>query len=740
MTALHATLPRGAKTTFVSLAIVLSLAAVGWGLSDADSQQLERDRILITDLAFKQMFEAYKIGGVPFFVTSDSLLNGYHVLYEESILRLEQANAQKMPAVLRFVLGRLDGVVDEVAGEAELALAARRRAVIVLGTALKLLDDGFQIDDADTMAIVDEEVTRIVEARAVMKPAWLGPPEPDFMRLDYSRYRVRGFYTRSEALTRYFRAAAWLQSIPFRVSRDDELLSVLMLGRCLASYGSEADDARCEGHRTFFRTYTEFLGVGDDWDLVMAADAAAEGLDFDLDVKRAELIAQTEDGPQINDQLRFAPDDPNAVAEPNFRILSAYRLPEAVLFQRTTDIRQFPRRDFPNGLEVCVALGSTFARDKLDGVQKAGVLATIDENLELFDIGTSLYFDYLRMIRTLLDAPEPNAPDFMATEPWQAKSCGTALAGWAQLRHTWVLQAKLNVVAFSVGRGIPAGFVEPEPEFFRRMADLAARTHALLQAAGALDHSYFSLIDALRDLADLLDQSETEEEFWQMISQLPDEDSLRLGHLRYLLDWPDSDDLPEEEWTAAMADLLRRMADDLGEGIVDPLLAGMISMYDSDITRLWPLLEELSLRLESIARKQLAGLRLDGADDAFITSYGGRLAKIMGYDGNYSSEHPKDDAPRIADVYSNPEVGGNLHVGVGRARAIYVLYPWQGQSVLCRGAVMPYYEFVDGGRLTDEEWKARLDSGARPDVPSWLRPIICGEGLTAPDFASSAIR
>ncbi|HPC95399.1 MAG TPA: DUF3160 domain-containing protein [Sedimentisphaerales bacterium] len=727
---------RCVQAAVVSFALVLSLSTVGRALSETDTQQLERDRILITDLAFKQIFEAYKITGMPFFVTSDSLLNAYHVLYEESILRLEQANAQKLPDVLRFILGRLDATAAGIGEQGELTAAAKRRATIVVGVALKLLDDGFRITDSDMMAIIDEEVARIVEAQMVMKPAWLGPPEPDFMYLDYSRYKVRGFYTESERLTRYFRAVAWLQSIPFRVSHDDELLSILMLGACIGPDGSEADDARYQAHRTFFRTYTEFLGLGDDWDLVTASDAVTEGLDFDLEAKRTELIAQAADAPQINDQWRYAPADPNIVAEPNFRIISAYRLPEAVLFQRTTDIRQFPARSFPSGLEVCIALGSTFARDRLDSVQKADVLATIDENLGLFDAGTSLYFDYLRMIATLLDAPEPNAPDFMTAEPWQAKSCGTALAGWAQLRHTWVLQAKLNVIAFSTGR-IPAGFVEPEPEFFRRMADLAARTRALLNAAGALDHSWFSVIDALRDLADLLDQSVTEEEFWQMISQLPDEDSLRLGHLSYLLDWPDSDDLPEEEWTAAMAGLLRRMADDLGEGIVDPLLAGIIWMYDSDITSLWSLLEEVSLRLESIARKQLAGSGLDAAGDAFIASYGDRLAKIMGYDGNYSSEHPKDDAPRIADVYSNPEVGGNLHVGVGRARAIYVLYPWQGQSVLCRGAVMPYYEFVDSGRLTDEEWKARLDSDARPDVPAWLRPIVSETGLSAPDFIAS---
>ncbi len=571
-----------------------------------------------------------------------------------------------------------------------------------------------------------------------MKPDWLGPPEPDLVVLDYSRYQVRGFYTRTDALTRYFRAVAWLQSIPFRVSHDDELLSILMLGRCIAPDGSESDQGRYEAHCNFFRTYAEFLGVGDDWDVVTAVDAVVGGLDFDLEAKRAELIAQAEDGPQINDQLRFVPDDPNVVAEPNFRIISAYRLPEAVLFQRTTDIRQFRGRAFPNGLEVCIALGSTFARDKLQDAEKAKVLATIDENQGLF-AGTSLYFDYLRMVATLLDAPEPNAPDFMAAEPWQAKSCGTALAGWAQTRHTWILQAKLNVASLSTSRR-PAGFVEPEPGFFRRMADLAARTQGLLEAAGAFDSSYFSLIDALTDLADLLDQCATEEEFSRRLAELPDDERLRLGHLRLMLRWPASDDLPEEEWTTAMADWLRRMAEDLGEGIVDPSLAGFTWMYESDVAHLWSLLETTSRRLESIARTQLAGGDLDEDDDDFIKRYGGTLAAIMGYDGNYSAEHPKDDAPRIADIYSNPEVEGNLHVGVGRARAIYVLYPWHGQDLLCQGGVMPYYEFVDSGRLTDDEWKARLDSDARPDVPAWLRPIIGEAGLSAPDFSASEAR
>jgi Protein of unknown function (DUF3160) len=697
------------------------------GLSDADVQQLEANRILTTDESYKQVFRPYLGSPLPVFVTSDSLLNAYHVLYEESVLRLEQAGTRQLPDILRFILTNLDAVDAGVEGQAELVAAARQRATIIVGTALKVLDDEFAIADDALMAIIDDEVSKIVAAEVKMKPGWLGPPEPDFLSLDYTCYKARGFYTRNDTLTRYFRAVAWLQSIPFRLSHDDELLSILLLGQCLAPERFADETETYEAYRKFFRTYTEFLGVGDDWDLITAADSVAGG--GDLEAKRAELLAQAqqEGGPQINDQLRFAPDDPNAVAEPNFRIISAYRLPDAVLFQRTTDIRTFLDRPFPNGLEVCIALGSAFARERIEDVEKAKLLATIEENLGLF-AGTSLYFDYLNTIAALLDAPEPNAPAFMAGEPWQAKSCGTALAGWAQLRHTWVLQAKLNA-AYACITIPPPGFVEPEPEFFRRLADLAARTNDLLASAGAFGSNYLDLIEALAEITDLLEQSEDLENFGSAFWALPEDNRDRLWAVEIFVR-----DLEGEK--EARVEQLRRMIEDLNEGIVDPSLEWLVGRYGVDLEPLWPLLEETSRYLESIARKQLDGVALSGDDTDFLNGYGATIACIMLYGGN-SYHTPQDDAPRIVDVYSNPWVGGNLHVGISRARALYVLYPWEGQAVLCRGAVMPYYEFVDSGRLTDIEWKERLDSDSRPDVPSWLRPIIGEEGFSAP-FATPA--
>jgi hypothetical protein len=61
---------------------------------------------------------------------------------------------------------------------------------------------------------------------------------------------------------------------------------------------------------------------------------------------------------------------------------------------------------------------------------------------------------------------------------------------------------------------------------------------------------------------------------------------------------------------------------------------------------------------------------------------------------------------------------------------MYVLCLWADTVVLCKGAVLPYHEFVHGRRLTDDDWKATLDSSQSPAVPVRLAPVMTGEGLS----------
>lgn len=101
--------------------------------------------------------------------------------------------------------------------------------------------------------------------------------------------------------------------------------------------------------------------------------------------------------------------------------------------------------------------------------------------------------------------------------------------------------------------------------------------------------------------------------------------------------------------------------------------------------------------------------RLDGADTQRIDVAPEVLAR----------------ARRIAKI----EIGITyLEAGIARPRELFVLYPWQGRDVLCRGAVLPYHEFATDRRLTDTEWRALLDGG-KAAPPLVLRAI---ESTTKP--------
>jgi hypothetical protein len=708
-------------------------------LAAEDVEALQKNKLLMPNEAFKQIFTPYVSSDLPLFITADSLLNGYHVLFEESVLRMERANARKLPEILRFVWANLGTVDAKLEGKPELVAASKFRAQAVMGVALKLLGNDTVKIDGKLAAAIAEEVKRVVAAEGRGKPEWLGPADKGFLALDYTRFRPRGFYTKSQDLERYFRAVSWLQAIPFRVEKDEELLAILMLGNCISHFRFQDDLQRGEEYHGFFRRLDHFVGPADDWDILTAAHHAQLELRLRLDEgalarKRQQLLkaARGEDrGPQINDQLRFIPEEPDQVAEVSFRILSVRRTPDAVLFQRTTDQRKF-RRPYPSGLEVAAALGSPFARSFLSLRESEDLLATITANKGLF-AGEDLYRQYLACLEALFAAPEPDAPAFIGTEPWKIKSCQTALAGWAQLRHTWALQAKQTIHYMGLTNK-PPGFVEPNPEFFARMARLVERTDGFLRQAGIATSDPGQVVEDLRAVVKLLKEKDVVRKGAKVLEKLTlDEIAIlaRLEPLAELLGLGTEGD--SERSARTLMEKAEKLASRIEKGELkdDPRLARVMRESDENIEPLWRRLERLCRRLEAVAHKQLRRVAFSDDENAFLLRYGEELAGIMLYGGN-SYLTPRDDAPRVVDVFTNPTEGRVLEVGVARARALYVLYPLPGGEVLCRGAVLPYYEFPHTSRLTDAEWKKLLDSKDRPEVPTWVRPIVWRDGIKAP--------
>lgn len=440
-------------------------------------ERLGRDKIAY-GRSVKQSFDPYFSG--PIFITSDSLLNGFHVLFEDTFRDHEVRQIDELRAKLETVFQQARKNLGATSVAASDLAPAWRQAQFVLGPALCILGTPADLFDADVREEIQNQVARIRAAQSVELPSWLAPATRKMPALDYRACKPVGFYTQSPVLADYFRAVRWLQLVPFRMDREVELTAMGMLG-----YGlNQAYQVHAE---SYFRAYAAVLGSTNQRALL---EAAREFQNFlvaggnetwpeILREKKRWLLRDVAPRDEKTGGLMLPANADALLSAIEFRVLPAYLLPDTKLFQRLADMNLEPE-----GLAVAAMLGSGFARDRLTHFTPAQFEAAVTEvrpgDVERKPLAVpSLYEDYLRVLSALFSAPPADGPAFLRGEAWQAKSCQTALGGWAQMRHTFSLQAHRSETYFGMSI-VPPGFVEPNPEFYSRMADLIERTRKLL--------------------------------------------------------------------------------------------------------------------------------------------------------------------------------------------------------------------------------------------------------------------
>ena len=707
-------------------------------LTDAQIATLRTQGFVVTGQTCRQSFFPY-LNGEQLFVTSDCIANTYSVLLEDSVRLLEITNARRLNTFLVEAWKELPAIEQRFTGDPALLAAAYERASIMLGVALEL-STGEKVDAPPALqATIDDEAQRVIAATVTGKPAWLGAPDTGFEAIDYTRFKPRGLYVGRPALERYFRATAWLQAIPFRMSKDEEFAAWLMMYEGLDDFDNKPlYNAEHEIYSEMrmpdsMETALELL-VGEPDDIELFSSGHEGVGDDGWNARFLEELRQkwTQDGPgnadengrmsQINDQIAVASKDHKP--ERTLRILSAHRLPDAAMFN---DTEQF-RGGFPSGREVAAALGSPTAR-AFSAAGDAKLLAQIDKDKGEFAEGT-LYNDYLNALATLFEPVDVSAPDLFRTPAWQEKSLQTFLGGWAQDRHAWLLQAKQNVIMLGMGETVPSGFVEPVPDFFNRMAQLSLKSLQIFQEAGAYDHGFDEFVQNYRDVAGALRRLGAAQKVNpKAMPTGADAEILSSNEgAWYSLAAPGKPVPPPEQ----AADMLEQKAAELekqGPGN-NPELKMEMEYAGNEAERKWQDLASLSLRLEELANKQLHHRPLSDDDNLFYLNFGKTLASFMGYDNN-EFEDVHDDAPRIADIYSDPQTGQKMEVGIGRPLVMYLLYPYGGKSILTHGAVLPYYEFSSADRLTDQSWADLLTTPAAPAPPEWLGHVTA-KPLPAP--------
>ncbi|MBZ0290433.1 MAG: DUF3160 domain-containing protein, partial [Anaerolineae bacterium] len=139
-------------------------------------------------------------------------------------------------------------------------------------------------------------------------------------------------------------------------------------------------------------------------------------------------------------------------------------------------------------------------------------------------------------------------------------------------------------------------------------------------------------------------------------------------------------------------------------------------------------LRDLAIRSASyaeIARKELAGEPLTESEYFSIQLYGEYLYTLL--HTLYQGEGEPPPVALVTDVANNPDAKTVLQEGVGDVDFIYVVIPApDGRLQIARGGVFSYYEFINdiNQRMTDEEWRALVDSGGLPPRPSWVSSFM----------------
>ncbi len=615
---------------------------------------------------FYVLYEQARYNYEPIFVSSDSLLHAYHLVFDKLLRTLEVE--QFIPALKQFNALMLQDVEDqyeELLGTPLEESARRNVAFIAVGS--RLLDPSVPIPPYAT-DLAEAELT-LIKAHSGINPSPLFPALP--WGEDYSQYIPRGHYTRSEELKAYFQSLMWYGRMTFLLGTPDKPQVEMTQRALLLTQAMMADKEAQQLWTSIYEPTVFFVGRSDDllYSEYQTVVAQVYGQNptltaFGDESKVLDFIAaaQALRPPKILGIVIGAETEDVDAETKGFRVMGQRFIPDSYMFRQLVwrnvgDQTPPNRRGLPKGLDLLAVMGSqeaysilekegdtnfysyTVRMDKLQ--QEFGSLTEADWT-------QNLYWSWLYTFYPLLEKPGQGYPAFMQSQAWLDKSINTVLGSWTELRHDTILYAKQSYAEMGGGgKGPPPsptppkGYVEPVPEFYARLAALAEMTRQGLTDRGLLNATDEDTLNKLDDLALALKTMSEKELTGQPL------DESEYERIRY---------------------------------------------YGGELEHL-----------------------------TFAASDGYGLEGVP-----YTEEEPQ--AAVVADVHTDPDPNGDgsaesvvLEEGVGRISAIYAVVPVEGQLVVAKGGVFSYYEFPwpASDRLTDEAWRQMLDEGQVPQLPEW---------------------
>ncbi|RKY93459.1 MAG: hypothetical protein DRQ06_06700 [Candidatus Hydrothermota bacterium] len=647
-----------------------------FSLTEEQRKKLVENGFVVIPSEAQQFFHIYEsphfgiTPRIPNFITTDCVLHIYHLLYDFSLRAVEVEKL--LPALRDLTIAMFEKSLElyERAKSSRLREACRRN-VIFFGVAASLLKFEDLPLPKECASSVENELRNIREHKGRKKSS-IFP-----FGHDYSQYKVRGHYTRSEELSRFFLAMTWYgqNAFPFTLkseSTDGNITAIQAMIMSWLLFNSEANKRRLVDLWDEIYSITSlYVGSSDDlnphdlYELIV--EVYGENVDIDSFIDDDKLKAFLRKArnlrkPRIVTELVGLPEGVQ------FRFMGKRYILDSYVLQR---LSKWPHRPFPRGLDVMAVLGSRRAEEILDRVflepdkwkDYPSIRQKLKEEFSRLDEREwykTLFSGWLYVIKALLKEWDDRYPSFMRNVAWTDKELNTSLASWVELRHDVVLYGKPSgAEGGDGGQKIPQpkGYVEPVPEFYRRLLKLVKLNAKILRRYNCLTERLDALFKRYEDLVTFLKIASEKE------------------------------------------------------------LKGEILSYDEfeRIRYIGNALEELSTSLIEI------GLNLPSLDWKNGNLVYGNPVHLRGW---FEVMGPDRDMACIVDVHTSEDEC--LEEAVGHANTIYVVVPIGDKLYLTRGAVFSYYEFKYpvSHRLTDEAWQEMIERWRAPDPPPWTASFL----------------
>lgn len=663
------TFAASAPVTFSGSVYGDSIAAL-YSLTDYERSLIEQHGFMVTErlrrssfgAAFGEIFH----NDLPVFISTDAILHALHMSYDAMLRETEE----------RVVIPKLERILSDIHDQIPV-LASRYAAHPGMAQKLKDVDLYVTVPRRLLGAAVtphfpdnSEAVDELLAMIAAGQPRWYPLFSSVSRTIDFSQFTVRGHYTETEQLQKYFRAMMWLGRIELYLispvnsipPEDDEniqrqAIDAVLVCEAVRLAGAETAIGEVEDILAYF------VGESDNVTLSnMESLLSATGVDSACVLLEPARFAAFQDSlrtksyafQRILSQIIISdPANPDDIRPASAFLLFGQRfiidsyITGNVVYDKIKYDRQKVWRALPSRFDVLFSLGNNAAAQLLEqdlsAYHYATNLASLRYLVDSYDAeywNSTLYTGWLNSLRALNPPVDRSAlPRFMTTAAWWQQKMNTQLASWAQLRHDNLLYAKQSYTG-GVVCSFPESYVEPIPEFYAAVKMLAATAAQKFE-------------------------------------------SLELD------------------------------------------VHGMVNY--------WKNLQSVADTLGSIAQKELAGTMLAEAEKNFLRRMlyiNGMCGPL--YDGWYYRLYYTGDGGFfkndmvVADIHTCPTdasgapVGWVLHAGTGPVNlAVLAAESPDGRTISYIGPVMSYYEHVSTNfkRLTDEEWQTeyQISPSFRPD-------------------------